>query len=72
MTISEQVLVRTFGPNREEEKATGESCIIRSFIMCTLQQILFSVIKPRTIKLSKHGRGEKCNRNLVTNPEETI
>ena len=48
---------------------TGESCIIRSIIICTLQQILFSVFKPRTIKLRKHGRGQKCNGILVTNPE---
>jgi len=61
--------VRTFGPNREEGKVTEKSYIIRSFIICTLQQILFSVIKPRIIKQRKHGRGKKCNGILVTNPE---
>jgi len=61
--------VRTLGPNREEAEATEENCIIRSFIICTLQQILFSVIKPRTIKQRKHGKGEKCNGIFVTNPE---
>jgi hypothetical protein len=34
------VLRRIFGPQREEVSGNGDNYIVRSFIMCTLHQIL--------------------------------
>jgi hypothetical protein len=41
------VLRRTSGPKKEEKQEAGESDIMRSFIICTLHQILIGVIKSR-------------------------
>jgi hypothetical protein len=35
-----RVLRRIFGPERENEWETGEDCIMRSFITCTLHHML--------------------------------
>jgi hypothetical protein len=35
-----RVLKRIFGPKREEVAGSGEDCIMRSFITCTLHKIL--------------------------------
>jgi hypothetical protein len=42
-----RVLRRIFGPKREA--VTGEDCIMRSFITCTLHQILFRIKSRRMI-----------------------
>jgi len=40
-TFENIVLRRMFRPKREEGQEAGEECITRSFITCTLHQILF-------------------------------
>jgi hypothetical protein len=41
LRVSENgVLKRIFGPKREEVAVAVEDCIMRSFITCTLQQML--------------------------------
>jgi hypothetical protein len=38
--IENRTLRRIFGPNRDEVAMGGEGCIMRSFMTCTLHQIL--------------------------------
>jgi hypothetical protein len=35
-----RVLRRIFGPKRDEVTGNGENCIMKSFMICTLHQVL--------------------------------
>jgi hypothetical protein len=41
LTVFEnKVLRRIFGPRRDEVAGGGENCIMRSFVICALRQVL--------------------------------
>jgi hypothetical protein len=50
--FEDKVLRRIFGPKREN----GDSCTMRSFIICTNPQISLG---RRRMRWTEHGRGEK-------------
>jgi hypothetical protein len=40
MVFENRVLRRIFGPKREEVAGSWEDCTVRSFITCTIHQVL--------------------------------
>jgi hypothetical protein len=45
---------KIFGHKRDEVTGTGENCIMRSFVICTPQQILFGSSKSGGIRWARH------------------
>jgi hypothetical protein len=45
-----RVLRRKFGPKRDEVKEIGENCIMKSFITCSLYQIMIRMFTSRRMR----------------------
>jgi hypothetical protein len=74
MVFENRVPRRIFGPKRNEWEESGENCIMRSFITCTLCHIyIIRMIKSRRIRWAGNtanlGKKRNAYRILVGMPE---
>jgi hypothetical protein len=67
-----RVLRRIFGPKRDEVTGEWRNCITKSFVICTLRQVI-RIIKLRRMRWAGHvariGEKRNADRLLVGKPE---